>query len=255
MKRTKGFTLAEVLITLAIIGVVAALTIPSVISNSQQQEFKTGLRKAVSVLNSAITMNMALDGESPYDNKQLPQYLMKHMSVLKTVKLLEKEAWKSATYFNSGAYDGNENGAFYTTDGMRFEFETHAAEYQYRSNKLHESNVYACGSTNTFFNEGEKFIENYTTTTCGGCGSYGLTHNPNNTSKPPCLILVDVNGDKKPTPGNVNCKAGSCAKKNLYKVPVPGEKKVRDIFTILITDDRAIPYGVTAQKAMYQAQK
>ena len=49
MKNT-GFTLAEVLITLAIIGVVAAISIPSVISNSQQQEFKTGLRKAVSAL-------------------------------------------------------------------------------------------------------------------------------------------------------------------------------------------------------------
>ncbi len=58
----KGFTLAEVLITLAIIGIVAALSIPSVISNTQQQEFKTGLRKAVSVLNSAITMNMAMEG-------------------------------------------------------------------------------------------------------------------------------------------------------------------------------------------------
>ena len=53
MKRLSGFTLAEVLITLAIIGVVAALSIPAVISNSQQQEFRTGLRKAVSVLNSA----------------------------------------------------------------------------------------------------------------------------------------------------------------------------------------------------------
>ncbi len=79
----KGFTLAKVLITLAIIGVVAAISIPSVISNSQQQEFKTGLRKAVSVLNSAITMNMALEGESPYDNGNLFGYLIKHMSVIK----------------------------------------------------------------------------------------------------------------------------------------------------------------------------
>ena len=28
-----------------------------------------------------------------------------------------------------------------------------------------------------------------------------------------------------------------------------------DIFTVLITEDRAIPYGVIAQKAMYEAQK
>ena len=37
----KGFTLAEVLITLAIIGVVAALTIPAVIHKYQQQELYT----------------------------------------------------------------------------------------------------------------------------------------------------------------------------------------------------------------------
>ena len=34
----KGFTLAEVLITLAIIGVVAALTVPTVVHKYQQKE-------------------------------------------------------------------------------------------------------------------------------------------------------------------------------------------------------------------------
>jgi prepilin-type N-terminal cleavage/methylation domain-containing protein len=34
----KGFTLAEVLITIAIIGIVAALTIPSVIINYQKAQ-------------------------------------------------------------------------------------------------------------------------------------------------------------------------------------------------------------------------
>ena len=52
----KGFTLAEVLITLAIIGVVAALTIPSVIVKTQQQEFKTGAKKAISVLSQAMQL-------------------------------------------------------------------------------------------------------------------------------------------------------------------------------------------------------
>ena len=245
-KRLSGFTLAEVLITLAIIGVVAALSIPAVISNSQQQEFKTGLRKAVSVLNSAITMNMALDGESPYDNKQLVQYLMKHMSVLKTTLL--SQSYNSETCRNTGICDDNANAAFYTTDGMRYEFNGHAVGY-INGDKLHESDVVACDSTNSFGSNGDN------EQLCGGCGSYGLK-STDLTGKPPCLILVDVNGDKKPTPGNINCKDAACAKTdNLYKVPLPSEKKVRDIFSILITEEKAIPYGVTAQKAMYQARK
>ena len=245
MKRLKGFTLAEVLITLAIIGVVAAISIPSVISNSQQQEFKTGLRKAVSVLNSAITMNMAIDGESPYDNANLFNYLMRHMSIIKSTTRLDKE-FSSYTVRNDGTSDDNNNHAFYTTDGMRFEFAAHASGWN--DAPLHDSAVVkACNAPAGAYS---------TTHGCYGCGSYGLKHNPNGTTKPPCLILVDVNGDRKPTPGNVNCKNAECGKSsNLYKVPLPSEKKVRDTFSILITDDRAIPYGVTAQKAMYQAQK
>ena len=246
MKRSKrGFTLAEVLITLAIIGVVAAISIPSVISNSQQQEFKTGLRKAVSVLNSAITMNMAIDGESPYDNKTLPQYLMRHMSIIKSSSMVP---YYTQTSSASGNFPGETNGVFYTTDGMRFEFNYSSVNSSESKNKLHESDQYACAHTNTL-------IPLQQNLSCGGCGSYGLNHNPNGTTKPPCIILVDVNGDKKPTPTNINCQNSACGTKNLYKVPLPAEKKVRDIFSILITEDRAIPYGVTAQKAMYQAQK
>lgn len=62
MTRKLGFTLAEVLITLGIIGVVAAMTIPSLMNQTGQAEFKTGMKKALSVLNQAITMNVALDG-------------------------------------------------------------------------------------------------------------------------------------------------------------------------------------------------
>ena len=45
MKQT-AFTLAEVLITLGIIGVVAAMTLPSLIANHQKQVYVTGLKKA-----------------------------------------------------------------------------------------------------------------------------------------------------------------------------------------------------------------
>ena len=243
MYKLKAFTLAEVLITLAIIGVVAAISIPSVISNSQQQEFKTGLRKAVSVLNSAITMNMAIDGETPYENVDLFNYLQRHMSIMRTFTQLPwrsvYESWDGKQYYSG------KNGAFYTTDGMRFEFFTgwayHFVHYLYEN-----PNVQLC--TNVY-------TSNPTYPGCGGCGSYGLANNTSSTTKPPCLIAVDVNGDRKPTPGNINCTSHPCANQNKYIVPVPQSKKVNDIFLILITENRAFPYGVTAQKAMYEAQK
>ena len=42
-----GFTLAEVLITLVIIGVIAAMTVPTLMNNTQGQENKTALLQIV----------------------------------------------------------------------------------------------------------------------------------------------------------------------------------------------------------------
>ena len=52
--KTSGFTLAEVLITLGIIGIVAAMTIPSLINNSQEAQYKSAYKKAYSVANQAL---------------------------------------------------------------------------------------------------------------------------------------------------------------------------------------------------------
>ena len=255
MKRFKrGFTLAEVLITLAIIGVVAAIAIPSVISNSQQQEFKTGLRKAVSVLNSAITMNMAIDGESPYDNADIYNYLQRHMSILSSTKFLP---WRNNI---NGKNSGNLNSAFYTTDGMRFEFIWRTNDGRETGVRLHESDTLACIAkydTYTLVNDPNQG----TSIACGGCGSYGLKNNPNGTTKPPCAVLVDVNGDRKPTPNRVFSNYSEAWEESMkgnsvkYWIPDIKTKRIYDIFTILITESGAIPYGIVAQKAMYDAQK
>ena len=258
MKRFKrGFTLAEVLITLAIIGVVAAISIPSVISNSQQQEFKTGLRKAVSVLNSAITMNMAIDGESPYENADLFNYLQRHMAVIESgTNIQNKFNFRTATDYSwSNAY-------FYTTDGMRFElFTSKNARHNSRYPLYENNNVALCLGNLTGIDMGSTPDGTYTSESCGGCGSYGLDNNPDGTTKPPCHIMVDVNGDRKPFPGNVNCQgAGSggtsnCSWQNEQKYSDPKGTKLMDIFSIMVTDKDARPYGVAAQRAMYQAQK
>ncbi len=52
MKRF-GFTLAEVLITLGVIGIVAAMTLPALVHNYQEQEYVTRLKKSVSALEQA----------------------------------------------------------------------------------------------------------------------------------------------------------------------------------------------------------
>ncbi len=61
MTKRFGFTLAEVLITLGIIGVVAAMTIPTLISNTNGAQFKTAYKKALSTLNQAVLMSVAME--------------------------------------------------------------------------------------------------------------------------------------------------------------------------------------------------
>ena len=58
----KGFTLAEVLITLGVIGVVAAMTLPTLIKNYQKHVWVNQLKTTVSILQNAIKQMMLDDG-------------------------------------------------------------------------------------------------------------------------------------------------------------------------------------------------
>ena len=59
MTKRFGFTLAEVLITLGIIGVVAAMTIPTLIANTNGAKFRSQFKKSISTLNQAGLMSQA----------------------------------------------------------------------------------------------------------------------------------------------------------------------------------------------------
>ena len=86
-----AFTLAEVLITLGIIGVVAALTLPTIITKYQKQETATKLKKVYTILQQAVRAaevdNEALkywefrDGNNFFDT-----YMKSHLRVLTDYK-------------------------------------------------------------------------------------------------------------------------------------------------------------------------
>lgn len=53
----KAFTLAEVLITLGIIGIIAAMTIPNIIAGYRKNVVETRLAKLYSSINQAIKIS------------------------------------------------------------------------------------------------------------------------------------------------------------------------------------------------------
>ena len=54
MIKNTAFTLAETLITIGILGVITAITLPSLIQNKQTKELDTGLKIATTLINQAI---------------------------------------------------------------------------------------------------------------------------------------------------------------------------------------------------------
>ena len=69
--KVKAFTLAEVLITLAIIGVVAAMTMPALIQNYQKRALETQIKHFYSTFSQAVKQYMADYGTDDLRNTPL----------------------------------------------------------------------------------------------------------------------------------------------------------------------------------------
>ena len=69
-----AFTLAEVLITLGIIGVVAAMTLPNLVGHYRKIEAQSRLKKFYTTMSQAILRSVVDNGEVQYWNKENEQY-------------------------------------------------------------------------------------------------------------------------------------------------------------------------------------
>lgn len=93
MRYKYAFTLAEVLITLGIIGVVAAMTLPALVTKYKDKELATRTRKAVSAIQQAAQLAQS-DYGTPGDNSSL-------FDITKTSEEVTKNF---AKYFNGAKY-------------------------------------------------------------------------------------------------------------------------------------------------------
>lgn len=126
----KGFTLAEVLITLVIIGVIAAITVPTLITKYQKEQTVTRLKKAYSSL--AQTTNRAIADYGPISTWDIGQqfnpddalaffnkYVVPYLNVMKKPTKSTEGNWDKQFYFLNGTpmlYDDTEI-RFYLNDG------------------------------------------------------------------------------------------------------------------------------------------
>lgn len=81
--KLNAFTLAEVLITLGIIGVVAAMTIPVILNNSQDTQFKSAWKKQYSLIEQ-ISKTFLQDNGNTFLG--VTNYMTAFLPYLKTVK-------------------------------------------------------------------------------------------------------------------------------------------------------------------------
>ncbi len=133
----KGFTLAEVLIVIAIIGIISSLTIPSVVSNYRKHELEARFKKAVGDMYRIHNLvKMDLGGKINPHISNLRVYYAKYYRIKEnTGNFYGLYGSADPLYKN---YTGNNEatphclrsaGAFSTKDNLMFSFTNGAGSY------------------------------------------------------------------------------------------------------------------------------
>ena len=118
-KINNGFTLAEVLITLVVVGVIAAMTIPTVIYQTKKTEYSVRLKKFYTTMSQVVKLSQA-KGKNWDEWASVPHseysvdvaeafqndYILPYVSYFKVVK----NGSNRRIYLNDGSYFENYKG-------------------------------------------------------------------------------------------------------------------------------------------------
>ena len=223
LKRTNGmsgFTLAEVLITLGIIGVVAAMTMPTLINSTNGAQYKTAYKKALSVMSQAVAMNIALNdydlsetiaGTNPVADAN-GTVLDGEAQTIYSIFRNRLNVTKIATGADFNATTGDAKFYPVITDADKDDYTTFATNHSDSDNAfivLTPGNVtkdgsgglpWAADSTFLFMNDGITLIFDNTQSAC--------RQSTANLEDNYCYAFIDVNGQKGPN-RVVECDTGS----------------------------------------------
>ena len=117
-----GFTLAEVLITIGIIGVIAALTLPVLISNNRAKALEAGLKKGASVINQALLQYQAENGEpvkadGDIGRQKLKNLIIKYFNVIHDCGYAYSETQNVGCISNVGSNPDESSKVYKTLNG------------------------------------------------------------------------------------------------------------------------------------------
>ncbi len=232
----KGFTLAEVLITLGIIGVVAAMTIPTLIANTNGAKYRSQYKKTLSTLNQAVKMNIAnydFDFSSATENcrgvNDSPEKVL-------SVCALFNGALSGITVFNHAQLK-LPNGTLYYTD-------------LYRRGVTPDTEIKERGVTLYYYQlkDGSYFAFHAPTKDCT-LGTKTLDEMMNDTNfHRYCLGWIDVNGISLPNK-EVRCKDGKSHTRDISAPCIVPNKPnyMGDIFPVVFYDGTVAPASAAAR--------
>lgn len=141
-----GFTLAEVLIVVGIVGIVAEITIPTIIQDTKVAQMKAGAKTAYTILSQASTMAATANGGSlvnicsnVYDNVCMKNYMAVNLLVKKDCggtaganssnTPVTNGCWKTVNNLVGGANGEYENYAgLILQNGMLVDYRAHHAD-------------------------------------------------------------------------------------------------------------------------------